>query len=146
MSGNNKALVTGAKVAQPLLILLLFVVLLSGCKWPNRTYDEINAIRKEALALVESSSTADFTSKKSEIDMLNSRMDAVIKLGTPKIGVKMMQQVVDEARNTWGGFVKLWREQGRLTTAAVPSVKAAVDSAFIEVLSLGKKDPGIVSL
>jgi hypothetical protein len=145
MSVRPEFFITG-QVTRPLLILLLFAVLLSGCKWPNRTYDEINAIRKSALVLVESSSTTDFTSKKSDVDLLNSRIDAVIRLGTPKVGVKMLRQVTDEARNTWGGFVKLWREQGKLSAEAMPSVKERVDSAFIEVLALGKKDPGAISL
>jgi hypothetical protein len=123
-----------------LAVFILLFTVVTGCKWPEATYNEIDSIRKEALELVEKSGTENYSAHQQAVEKLNARMNTLIAVKKPKIGVTMLQAVIDENKKTWGGFVKMWAAQGTLSPAAVPAVKQRVDQAFIEVLGLGKKE------
>ena len=128
---NNQKLLVG-------FLFLLLVLTLTSCKWPIATYNEIEVIKKEALALVDKSTNDDFAIHQVATSNLSQRINTIISNKTPKAGTKMLSVINTEEKNLWGGFVKLWRTQGKINATAIPGIKQNMETAFNEALALGK--------
>ena len=121
-------------------IFLLMLFVLTACPWTAETYQKIESIKNDALALVEKSATDNYDKHKSKVEGINKRIEAITSSQKNKEGVKMLQMILDKGKNTWGGFTELWKKQGKMSTAMVPALKTRITQAFNEVLGLGQKE------
>lgn len=122
-----------------IVLLLALSLLVIACKWSVSDYCELRAIESEALSLVDASENEEFSTRVNDVNKLNERIEKLIKKGKPRIGSRMMESIKDESKNTWGGFVALWREQGTISAAAREPVRQRISDAFSEVLALGSR-------
>lgn len=116
---------------------VICLVLRQGCSsisvFDHYAYTQATSLKVDALALM-SKATEDAAVHNESIDQLLVKVDKAYEYekGRPKneITTRMWEIIRDPDRNLLGGFIKRWREKGKLSKAFVEEAKGLVGEVF----------------
>jgi len=126
----------------PWLILLAF--LSGGCssiiaKYDSIAYHQATSLKVESLAVMDKA-VEQYTKHENMVNELKINVEKAYEYakGRPKneIITKQWGIVKDPNRNLLGGFIKRWKEKGRLSVVLVNEAKGNVSKAYDQIIGL----------
>jgi hypothetical protein len=118
-------------------------LILAGCATmatkDQVAYDKQTSCKADVLQLIDKATTP-YDDNKDVINavVLNVERAYEYDAGRPlnKITIDQWNIIRDPSRNTFAGFVKLWKEKGRLSAVYVTEKKKQIGAAFDQIIQL----------
>ena len=126
------------------MYLLLISISLGGCssliaKYDNVAYQQATSLKVDSLALMGKANEV-YSTQESAVVELNLKLDKAYEYakGRPKneIITKQWSILKDPNRNLLGGFLKRWKEKGKLSEIFIKEAKGNVSLGFDQVIGL----------
>lgn len=128
-----------------LAIALVAAVSLAACsslpigEYSLQAYTNATTLKAETLALVARADEP-YSSHVAQVDALNVRIDAAYEFaaGIPnnQLSAEQWRIMRDPNRNLYGGLVRMWRENGRLSSFFLAEAKAQIAEGFDYIICL----------
>ena len=120
------------------LPICLCLFLLNGCAplispFDQVAYEQATSLKVEALALMDKA-TESYSEHEKDANRLSLEAEKAHEYakGRPKneISAKQWELLIDPEKNLLGGFLKHWKEKGKLSATFIREAKALVAEAF----------------
>lgn len=124
--------------------LILVVSTLAACSsliaaYSQTAYEQATSIKAESLVLMNQA-TEPYSQHAQKVAALMLSVDKAYEYakGRPKneISTEQWAKMKDPDSNLLGGFVKRWKEQGRLSPVFVKEAEAQIAKAFDQIIEL----------
>jgi len=134
------------KIYQSLGILLLLAIL-SSCGTSTAFFDQMSyketiSAKVEALALMDKA-VNDYSSEQAKIEEVNLAMQKMYEYEKNRENntetVRMWEILLDPEKNLYGGFIKRWESESKLSKVFVNEAKPQIEKAFDIILGLETK-------
>lgn len=126
------------------MYLFLISISLGGCslliaKYDNVAYQQATSLKVDSLALMGKANEV-YSTHESAVVELNLKVDKAYEYakGRPKneIITKQWSILKDPNRNLLGGYLKRWKEKGKLSEIFIKEAKGNVSLGFDQVIGL----------
>ena len=132
----------------PLVFSIFFTLLLAiistGCSpkvglYTQRAYENATSIKAQSLIIMDKATTP-YSNNVAEIDRLVLAVEQAYQYskGLPKndLAAKQWEIIKDPSRNLLGGFLKRWKDKGKMGRAIVNASKGIVADSFDTIVKL----------
>jgi len=125
---------------------LFAIVATAGCAtistFDQYAYAQTTSLKVEALNLMDKA-TESYASHTAEVDDVNIKFQKAYEYekNRPKneITTKMWQLMMSDSSHLYGGFVKFWKEQDKVSKAFITEAKQQVSENFDRIAELESK-------
>ncbi len=127
--------------------ILIILAILSGCGtsaafFDQMSYKETISAKVEALALMDKA-VDDYSTQEAAIEEVNLAMQKVYEYEKNRENnaetIRMWEILLDPEKNLYGGFIKRWESQSKLSKVFVDEAKPQIEKAFDIILGLETK-------
>lgn len=134
------------KTNKTIIFVLLAVALLAGCAtispFDQHAYVQTTSLKVDALHLM-GKAVGDYTTYEKDIEAFEISLQKVYEYekNRPKndITVAMWDKLMKPDGHLLGGFLRRWKEEGKLGSAFVENIKEVVGGEFDKIAGLESK-------